>query len=294
MSEFVIGIDGGGTSCRAAVAEAGGRILGRGKSGAANILTDPDGAIVSIIECTRAAFADAGLPRGKLSASSAVLGLAGANVGEAGRYVSEHLPFAASNVVPDGLIALQGALGDRDGAVAILGTGSVFMSRNGASIRSIGGWGSIVGDLGGGARLGRALLEETLLAHDHIHRSSPVTDAVMTEFKGEPGYLVEFARTAKPSDFGRFAPLVFDHAGKDDTVAIKLIETAARSVDEALDAITSSGCERLSLLGGLSHLYPQWLSDRHRAILFDAEADALTGAVALAAARFGTRIEVSA
>lgn len=294
MSEFVIGIDGGGTSCRAAVAEAGGRILGRGKSGAANILTDPDGAIVNIIECTQAAFADAGLPRGTLAASSAVLGLAGANVGEVGRYVSEHLPFAAAGVVSDGLIALQGALGDRDGAVAILGTGSVFMSRRGTAIRSIGGWGFILGDLGGGARLGHALLQETLLAYDHIHPSSPVLDTVLAEFGDEPGNLVEFARTAKPSDFGRFAPLVFEHAAKGDPVAVRLIESAARSVDEALDVITGDGCERLSLLGGLSHLYPEWLSSRHRDILFEAEADALTGAVALAAARFGTRIEVSA
>lgn len=294
MSEFVIGIDGGGTSCRAAVAEAGGRILGRGKSGAANILTDPDGAIVNIIECTRAAFADAGLPRGKLAVSSAVLGLAGANVGEVGRYVGERLPFAAADVVPDGLIALQGALGDRNGAVAILGTGSVFMSRSGGSVRSVGGWGFILGDLGGGARLGHALLQETLLAHDNIHPESAATEAVFGQFGGDPGHLVEFARTAKPSDFGRFAPMVFEYAAKGDNLAAELIKSAARSVDETLDAIRGDHCERLSLLGGLSHLYPEWLSKRHRDILFEAEADALTGAVALAAARFGTRIEVSA
>ncbi|HEX2147691.1 MAG TPA: N-acetylglucosamine kinase, partial [Pseudorhizobium sp.] len=34
MAAYFVGIDGGGTSCRAAVADAQGRILGRGRSGA--------------------------------------------------------------------------------------------------------------------------------------------------------------------------------------------------------------------------------------------------------------------
>ena len=42
--EFVLGIDGGGTSCRAALATADGAVLGRAKSGAANIRTDLTGA----------------------------------------------------------------------------------------------------------------------------------------------------------------------------------------------------------------------------------------------------------
>ena len=41
---FLLGIDGGGTGCRAALATAAGDIIGRGKSGAANIRTDLTGA----------------------------------------------------------------------------------------------------------------------------------------------------------------------------------------------------------------------------------------------------------
>ncbi|TIU60191.1 MAG: N-acetylglucosamine kinase, partial [Mesorhizobium sp.] len=38
--KFVLGIDGGGTSCRAALATVDGVVVGRAKSGAANIRTD--------------------------------------------------------------------------------------------------------------------------------------------------------------------------------------------------------------------------------------------------------------
>ena len=39
-----LGIDGGGTGCRAAVCDGAGRILGEGRGGPSNIASDPDGA----------------------------------------------------------------------------------------------------------------------------------------------------------------------------------------------------------------------------------------------------------
>ena len=60
---LVLGIDGGGTSCRAALATADGRVIGRAKSGAANIRTDLTGARQNIVEAARLAFVDAGRTR---------------------------------------------------------------------------------------------------------------------------------------------------------------------------------------------------------------------------------------
>lgn len=290
MTDYILGIDGGGTSCRAAVARPDGAILGRGKSGAANILTDPNNAIISITEAAKAAYRDAGLDEAAVNSASAFLGLAGTNVGDLTRYVHDRLPFRHTAIDSDGLIALQGAIGDEDGAVAILGTGSIYMGRKDGTVRYIGGWGFTVGDLGGGARLGHALLQEALLAFDGVHPRSPVTNAVIEEFKNDPRGIVEFARLSKPGDFGRFAPLLFDHARQGDAQAIAIVKTGATAVNESLDAIMAlAGAPRLCLLGGLASLYPQWLSEKHRSILIEAEADALTGAVALAAKGYQER-----
>ena len=57
------------------------------------------------------------------------------------------------------MIALEGAIGDGDGAMAILGTGTAYMVRRNGEARPIGGWGFQVGDQGSGARIGRDLLE---------------------------------------------------------------------------------------------------------------------------------------
>ncbi|MCR6499913.1 N-acetylglucosamine kinase [Shinella sp. CPCC 101442] len=295
MTDYILGIDGGGTSCRAAVARPDGIIMGRGKSGAANILTDPNNAIISITEAAKAAYRDAGLDEAGVNNASAFLGLAGTNVGDLTRYVHDRLPFRHTAIDSDGLIALQGAIGDEDGAVAILGTGSIYMGRKDGTVRYIGGWGFTVGDLGGGARLGHALLQEALLAHDGVHPRSPVTDAIIEEFKHDPRGIVEFARLSKPGDFGRFAPLLFDHARQGDAQAIAIVKAGAATVNESLDAIMMlAGAPRLCLLGGLAPLYPDWLSEKHRTILVESQADALTGAVALAAKGYRERTGAAA
>lgn len=295
MTDYILGIDGGGTSCRAAVARPDGIILGRGKSGAANILTDPNNAIISITEAAKAAYRDAGLDEDGIDGASAFLGLAGTNVGDLTRYVHDRLPFRHTDIDSDGLIALQGAIGDSEGAVAILGTGAIYMARKDGVVRYIGGWGFTISDLGGGARLGHALLQQTLLVHDGVHPRSGVTDAVLEEFKGDPRGIVEFARLSKPGDFGRFAPLLFDHARRGDAQAIAIIKTGAAAVNASLDAIMKlAGAPRLCLLGGLAPLYPEWLSEEHRSILTEAEADALTGAVALAAKGYRERTGAAA
>ena len=75
MPEHFIGIDGGGTSCRAAVATADGVVLGTAKAGPANILTDLDGALANIVGASRAAFADAGLDPETYASACTLLGL---------------------------------------------------------------------------------------------------------------------------------------------------------------------------------------------------------------------------
>jgi glucosamine kinase len=286
MPHYILGIDGGGTSCRAAVAGADGRILGRGKSGPANILTDPDNALIHIVGAATAAFEEANIAPSKIGSACALVGVAGSNVGDAVHYVMERLPFAKADIESDGLIALQGALGDSDGAVAILGTGSIYITRQADDIRYIGGWGFQIGDLGSGARLGHALLQESVLAFDNIHPSSPLTQAVMAEFNNDPREVVEFARASVPGAFGRFAPKVFQFAAENDPVAITLLQASAQTINEALDAVVAQGSRKLCLLGGLAPLYRPWLAERHQPLFVEPEADALTGSVALAAKRF--------
>jgi glucosamine kinase len=284
--QFVLGIDGGGTSCRAAVATRGGEIVGRAKSGAANIRTDLTGARASIVEAARQAFAAAGLAPDLISSVPALLGLAGSNVGTYRQQLQAILPFSRCVVESDALIALQGALGDADGAIAILGTGSAFMLRRQGTVRTVGGWGFLVGDQGSGARLGRDLLEETLLAYDDIRPASQMTRALLAVFRDNPRDVVEFTTTARPGDFGGFAPMVFEHAERGDPVALEIVARNVAAIESSLAVLDLRDGEPLSLLGGLAALYEPRLSPAVRGRLKSPEQDALGGAVALALRRF--------
>lgn len=282
--EFVVGIDGGGTSCRAAIADLNGTILAQAKSGSANIRTDLDGARMNIMAAVGECAAAVGTSVGVLKQGVAVLGLAGGNVGDYSVRLKALIGFHEAIVVNDGIIALHGALGVHDGVIGIVGTGSVFVARLRGETRSIGGWGFQVGDLGGGARLGRQLLEETLLAHDGVRLKSPLTEKVMAMFEGDPRKIVDQVRDATPGFYGSFAPMIVEAAAADDPVANEILAGGCRDVERMLAAIMGPGTDRICLLGGLAATYSARIGKRYRALLRAPLGDALQGAVALAAA----------
>jgi glucosamine kinase len=291
--KFVLGIDGGGTSCRAALATADGIVVGRAKSGAANIRTDLTGARSNIVEAARQAFVAAGQDAALIPQTPAILGLAGANVGTYRQQLEAILPFSTSRVETDAEIALEGAVGSGDGAMAILGTGTAYMARRNGVSRAIGGWGFQVGDQGSGARIGRDLLEQTLLAHDGVRQASPLTRSMMAVFRDNPEDVVEFTTNAKPGDFGGFAPKVFEHAQKGDAVANWILDKAVADVEASLGALDLAADAPLCLLGGLAPLYAPRLSARYRALLREPLDDALGGAVQMAARLFAGKTEAA-
>lgn len=279
--KYLIAIDGGGTRCRAAVANGNGRILGKAMAGAANIATDIHASAANIIEAAQLALKDAGLGGETLGGMPAYLGLAGFNVGVDTKALGALLPFEQVRFQDDAVIALQGALGAEDGVAAILGTGSVYYGRQGETIRRSGGWGFRIGDLGSGARIGQALLQETLLAYDRIRPSSPLTQQVLSEFGGDPVRLFSYAQNEQPGGFARLAPLVFEYADRGDIVGAALVLDAVANVNAALAAVIWPGCNALCLLGGLAPLYTPHIGASFKKILKPARADALTGAAEL-------------
>ena len=279
---FLIGVDGGGTSCRAAIASLDGKILGRAQTGPSNITTNLEGATRSILDAVQNAILAAELPSHSAQFAAAHLGLAGATVGDFAQRLSAALPFAVHQIGGDAPIALQGALGNHDGAIAILGTGSAFLARKGNKTRLIGGWGFHLSDWGGGARLGREALEMALLAHDGIHPHTDLTRALLAQFENNPDNVVLFAKSAQAADYGQFAPIIISHLAPHDQTALQLFKAAAHAVDAAFDALNLETGDQIALLGGLAPHYPAFLAPRNAARLVTPKADALTGAIELA------------
>lgn len=283
---YFLGIDGGGTGCRALICDAAGTPLGSGVAGSANIASDLKGARDNIIVATQSAMQAANLPTDTIHALSAYLGLAGANIDTAVAQLSELLPFADMRIDSDAAIALQGAIGSQDGAAAIIGTGSIFVQRKAGIFTPRGGWGFTVGDHASGAQLGRSRLEASLLAHDRIRPQSPLTRKTMANFKFNPQKLVTFAQSASPADFGAFARDIFEFAEQGDATAASIIGDAVQMIEDILQAMDLQTGEPFCMLGGLGPKYVPYLGAANRSRVQPPLADAVSGAAALAVQHF--------
>jgi glucosamine kinase len=271
-----LGIDGGGTGCRAAVADATGRVLGEGRAGPANIASDVMGARDSILLAARQAMAAATGSDAALSGVAAGMGLAGANAAGAVSTLRQALPFARLRIETDAIAAVKGALGGRDGIVAAIGTGSVFASQIGGQIRQIGGWGLVLGDDGSGARLGRSLLAAALGAHDGFRAMTPLLRAVLDEHGGSDG-IIALSITARPADFAALAPRML---ASDDPAAREVVAQAVEDVARSIAVLQGDPALPVTFIGGLGAAYALRLAGRWPVV--PALGSALDGALLLA------------
>lgn len=269
-----LGIDGGGTGCRAAVADAQGRVLGTGEAGPANIASDPAGAAANLLRAAQAALAAAG--GGDVADLRAGLGLAGANAAGAPERLRDALPFARVRVVTDAITAVKGALGAADGIVAAVGTGSVFAVQRGAVIRQIGGRGLILGDEGSGAWIGRAILSRALRAEDGFVPQTPLLRALVAEHGGPDG-VVAFSLTARPADYAALAPRVL---ADPDPAARAVLDQATADVRDAVDVLQAGDALPVVFLGGLGPALAARLAGRWPVV--PARGTSLDGALMLA------------
>jgi glucosamine kinase len=271
-----LGLDGGGSGCRAAVADPAGRILGRGEAGPANILSDPEGARANILAACTAALAAAGVTAGVTAVTAAGMGLAGANAAGTVDRLRAALPFARLRIETDAVAAALGALGPRDGIVAAIGTGSVFARRDGATIRQIGGRGLILGDEGSGAWLGRAALAAALRAEDGHAPLTPFLAGLIADHGDSLG-VIAFARSASPADFAALAPRIL---AADDPAARALVAAAADEIAAAIDVLQGGDRLPVVFLGGLGPAFRDRLAGRWP--LAEPLGTALDGALILA------------
>jgi glucosamine kinase len=229
-----VGIDGGGTSTRALVADALGRIVGRGEAGPSALNQGVEQAWRHIGE----AIAHAGVPGLALADCALGLGLSGTGVpAQLQAFVAADPGVARFTLVTDGLVALLGAHGGRPGALLISGTGSVAEALlEDGSRRMTGGWGWQIGDEGSGAWLGQQAMKIAQAAYDGRAPRGALADSVYAAVGASREQLLAFCASAGQSGYAALARLVFDNA-QADPAADALLSDAARALDTLAAAL---------------------------------------------------------
>lgn len=278
-----LGIDGGGTKCRARIRAEHGALISEAIGGFANIYSDFDAALETIVATAREALSKAGIAETGLQRLHVGLGLAGVVTEEAAERVRRAgLPFAAFSVDVDAYVACLGAHDGRDGGIVITGTGSAALALVGGKRHWLGGWGFPLGDDGSGAILGRAALRRAALAFDGMIESSALLEDLLAEFGRDRQGLGDWALTALPRDYAQFSPRIFAAAAAGDRHGVELVEEAAAGVAQMVTALIARGAPSIALIGGLARPITLYLPEGLRQHLIEPHRDPLDGAIMMA------------
>ena len=310
-----VGIDGGGTSTRAALLavdpDGTASILGIGKSGVGNLHdVGPDLLGRHLREAFERGCEAAG--REPASVAGAFCGMASVVRENDRRTVADLVTGAGiANQVEvdhDLRISLHAGLGGQPGIVVIAGTGSSCYGRSASGDSWIAGsWGSFLDDRGSSFELGRRALIACAEAHDRRGPTTALSDTVWERLQ-----LAEWrdllARVdadggMSRSEVASLARLVVSAADAGDAVALGLIDDGTAQLARCIETVareTGQPEPLVTATGGLATSGSTWRGSFECAVaarlpaarVIDPVLDPVVGAALLAAQTAGIAVRV--
>ena len=249
--EYFLGIDGGGTKTAFLLTDARGETVKTLALGACNPASSGIGAALEIL---LGGFGEvtSGIDPGKVSVHA---GIAGISVGNSAQEIKSAFEMAGAarvSVSNDAKNIVSAGLGDGNGIVAILGTGSVIIARRNKE-RQIGGYGHLIDDALSGSEIGRACLEAVLAEIDGWGEPTSLTRRT-----GRDGKALIKRLYAEGKKFAAtLAPAVFECAAEGDAKAKEILSDNVRRFAAQLSGALKDfrGCEepvKVILAGGIT------------------------------------------
>lgn len=247
MTEFFLGVDGGGTKTRAWLADASGEVIGRGAGASSNFhAVGTDAAFHALQHAILAACDAARLDRAQIR--GACFGIAGAAATneqtEMHARLQTFLPHARVKIVNDSFLILAAGTPNGWGIGVVSGTGSICFGKtpDGRTARG-GGWGYLLGDEGSGFGIGNRALRAVaraadgrapqtnliapILAHWHLKTADELIPKV---------YGFQDART----EIAALAQIVDETAVEGDVMADEIMREAGRELALAARAVADA------------------------------------------------------
>jgi N-acetylglucosamine kinase-like BadF-type ATPase len=294
----LLGIDGGGTSTVAWLADADGNVLGRGRAGPSNLkAVGADAAREALEQAIASAFADAGRPA--VPVELACLGLAGFDRPDAQELLrswSERAQWTRRLfAVSDGLLVIAAGTPEGWGLGVIAGTGSIAVGRapDGRTARA-GSWGPLFGDEGSAYAVAVAALRRVARRADgrdpRPTEHDPLTERLCAALGiAGPSQLVSvaYAPGFDRTKIAALAPSVVAAAEEDPAIVPEVLAPAGRELAEAVVAVARAlgwhgGRVPLAMAGGFLLSVPavaRSLLDHLARAGYDAEATAVSDPV---------------
>lgn len=280
-TDIFLGIDGGGTKCKARLEDAQGNLLAEATSGPANAAQHLMGSVAAVLEASEKAIANANIKGLTLNRIHAGIGLAGINIPQVKQtFLKQSLPFASWHITTDLHIACLGAHLGQDGAIVIVGTGSSGIAIHNDQQLEVGGHGFVVGDKGSGAWFGKMAVSHCLETLDGITPNNILCEHVLSLLNCDNPYdLVSLTLEAKPAFYASIAPLILQLAASQQEDALLLVNQAATYINKLCHRLLIGNLNRISLIGGITQPLMPYLDNQLQAIIRPAKATPEQGAI---------------
>src|ERR1700761_5331267 len=244
-ASYVLGFDGGGTKTDCLLMSSDGTVVERATAGPSNPLR----AGYAKAWFTMSDAADLVLERAKLKSTDIRAICAG--IGGAGRdsvarrmstFLEKSFPNAAVQVTTDLAITLAAGVGDGEGIILVVGTGSAALGRDakGKTARA-GGRGPGLSDEGSAFDIGRLAVAAVVRADEKRGPKTQLSEQLL-KWLGMKDWTRMMDWVIKNPDdvFPRIFPLVGELADKGDAVSCELLTNAARSLGALVCSVTES------------------------------------------------------
>ncbi|AGH42462.1 BadF/BadG/BcrA/BcrD ATPase family protein [Paraglaciecola psychrophila] len=280
-TDIFLGIDGGGTKCKARLEDVQGNLLAEATSGPANAAQHLIDSVAAVLEASEKAIANANIKGLTLNQIHAGIGLAGINIPQVKQtFLRQSLPFASWHITTDLHIACLGAHSGQDGAIVIVGTGSSGIAIHNSQQLEVGGHGFVVGDKGSGAWLGKMAVSHCLETLDGITPNNLLCEHVLSLLNCDNPYdLVSLTLEAKPAFYASIAPLILQLAASQQEDALLLVNQAATYINKLCHRLLIGNLDRISLIGGITQPLMPYLDNQLQAIIRPAKATPEQGAI---------------
>lgn len=252
----IIGVDGGGTSCKLVAVQTDGTVLGTCKGKGVNYnAIGMQLARERLKEAVDALLAQIG--------GRELLGVAlGSSALDARADEALVRAFAGELFSPEKLlldsdvyVALVGAYTGKPGVMTISGTGSMVVGLDTAnSVHVLGGWGYKLDEPGGGYGIAIEGLKAAFMALEKIGPDTALAQAALDFFKAPDSrqlITVLYDEKCEPADIARFAGVVLKTAEVGDATSTAIMENQMEILAKMTAKVLESCPHQVCLYGGV-------------------------------------------
>jgi len=245
---YIIGIDAGGTKSELIAYDLNNNPIYSKIGGFGNPAVNLDKTINNIISL----IGDCTNELGRNECQFIAIGMAAVETGNYAQLIKRYVEGAfiiETIVLNDAEMACKAYFGDKDGILAIAGTGSSCFAQKNGKGEMVGGWSHILGDEGSGYHIVIEVFKDIVCKYDRELPFDNLSKALLNKIGGTSrSEIMDFIYNNEKNTIASLFPIIVDYSMNGDSYAVNLLENAGKQLAE----LTITAYRKKGFRGGVT------------------------------------------